>query len=304
MKTDELFQTITDRILAQMEAGVRPWSKPWSAGQDNRDYSLPHNIEGRPYRGANSFWLAMAQQAHGYASPIWMTFNQAKARGGMVRKGEHGTPVFFWKFDRKPVDPKRPQGEQKNVVWAKGYTLFNLDQIDGVTAPKRRERTLAERHADAEALMEATSARIQFGGDRAFFSPGFDVVQLPVREAFKAPEFFYSVAFHELGHWTGHESRLKREFGKRFGDEAYAFEELVAELTAAFVTGHLGIANPEREDHAAYLANWIKVLQDDPRAFITAAGKAQAAADYILKAGEAQAAEDAETDAAEMQVAA
>ena len=217
-----------------------------------------------------------------------------------MRKGEHGTPVFFWKFDRKPVDPKRPQGEQKNVVWAKGYTVFNLAQIDGVTAPKRRERTLAERHADAEALMEATGARIQLRR-----RPGVLLARRSTSSSCRCarrsrpPSSSTATAFHELGHWTGHEARLKREFGKRFGDQAYAFEELVAELTAAFVTGHLGIANPEREDHAAYLSNWIKVLQDDPRAFITAAGKAQAAADYILKAGEAQAAEDDETDAAD-----
>lgn len=286
MKTDELFQTIADRIRTQLEAGVRPWSQPWSAGHDARDYSLPHNLSGRPYRGANSFWLAMAQHARGYTSPVWLTFNQAKKAGGNVKKGEHGTPVFFWKFDVKP-DPKTK--EPKKVVWAKGYTVFNLDQCEGVKAPQRKARTQADRVHEAEALMAATGARIQFGGDKAFFMPSLDIVQLPVREAFKAPEFFYSTAFHELGHWTGHESRLKREFGKRFGDEAYAAEELVAELTAAFVMGHLGLANPERTDHAAYIAHWIKILRDDPRAFITAAGKAQAAADLILKSQEAEA---------------
>jgi antirestriction protein ArdC len=289
MKTDELFQTITDRIIAQMEAGVRPWAKPWSDCSVGADYSLPHNLSGRPYRGANMFWLAMAQSARGYDSPVWMTFNQAKAAGGSVKKGERGTPVFFWKFDEK-IDPKT--NKKTKTVWAKGYTVFNLAQVEGVKVPKRRERTAAERHAEAEALMDATGAKISYGGNRACFIPALDMVQLPVREAFKAPDFFYATAFHEIGHWTGHESRLDRQFGKRFGDQAYAFEELVAELTAAFVTGHLGLANPEREDHAAYLQNWLDVLKDDPKAFITAAGKAQAAADYILKAAEAVEAEE------------
>jgi antirestriction protein ArdC len=295
MKTDELFRTITDRIVAQMEAGVRPWARPWSERTTAADYALPHNIAGRPYRGANMFWLAMAQSARGYTSPVWLTFNQAKKAGGNVKKGEVGTPVFFWKFDEK-VDPKTKK--KTKTVWAKGYTVFNIAQVEGVKVPARRERTAAERHAEAEALMASTGADIHFGGNRACFIPALDMVQLPVREAFKAPDFFYATAFHELGHWTGHKTRLDREFGKRFGDQAYAFEELVAELTAAFVTGTLGLANPEREDHAAYLTNWLQVLKGDPKAFITAAGKAQAAADYILAKAEASD-EDVDADHAE-----
>lgn len=289
MKTDELFQTIADRIVEQMEAGVRPWTRPWNEDRAGVDFSLPHNLTGRPYRGANAFWLYIIGKGQGYETPVWLTFNQAKKAGGNVKKGERGSPVFFWKFDVKP-DPKTK--EPKRVVWAKQYTVFNIDQCEGVKLPQRKARTKADRIAEAEALMEATEAKISYGGNVACFIPSLDRIQMPEREAFKAPEFFYGTAFHELGHWTGHESRLNRQFGKRFGDEAYAAEELVAELTAAFVMGTLGLSNPEREDHASYIANWIRMLKGDPKAFITAAGKAQAAADMILKAAEAADAEE------------
>jgi len=292
----DVFQEITDKITAQLEAGVRPWAKPWKDGVAPLALELPHNIAGRPYRGGNVPMLwALAEEA-GYRSPCWLTFNQAHERGGHVRKGERGALVFFWKW-QEVEDPTT--GERRRRAFARAYTVFNLDQVEGVDVPTVQPRELPEfqRIEAADALMAATGARIEYGGDVACFVPSRDLVRLPHPAAFKAPDAFYSTAFHELGHWTGHADRLAREFGKRFGDEAYAFEELVAELTAAFVCASQGFASVVREDHASYIDHWLKVLKHDNRAFTAAAGKAQQAADFILGAGAAEAEEPHEMPA-------
>lgn len=210
-------------------------------------------------------------------------------------KGEKGTPVFFWKFTTYE-DEKT--GEKKQSVTVRTYYVFNIAQCEGVKTPKAPvPRTEPERIAAAEALLAATGANVQFGGSQAYYAPGPDVVVLPPRAAFKSVDGFYSTAFHEVGHWTGHPSRLNREFGKRFGDDAYAFEELVAELTTALVCASEGFVNEDRPDHAAYLKHWLGILKGDNRAFITAAGAAQKAADFILSA--AVAAEDGEAEGGE-----
>jgi antirestriction protein ArdC len=277
MKTDELFAQITDALVAKLEAGVAPWSKPWTA-----EGGLPRNLSGRTYRGANSFWLSLIGEAKGYTTPIWLTFNQAQAAGGSVRKGERGTAVFFWNFTERKDEAT---GKVEKIVWAKAYTVFNLDQCENVEHKAAEARpSVFERNAAADALIAATGAVIKHGGSRACYVQSSDVICLPTPQAFHSSDAYYSTAFHEIAHWTGAETRLKRTFGKRFGDDAYAAEELVAELTAAFVCGALGFDNPARDDHAAYLSCWAKVLRADPRAFITAAGKAQAAADFILNA--------------------
>ena len=274
---NSVFQQITNSIVAQLETGVRPWAKPWREGVGFSDF--PRNLSGRAYRGANVFWLQMRAEAMGYAEPVWLTFNQAKAAGGSVKKGEKGTAVFFWKFDKK-TDPKT--GELKSTCMVRTYVVFNVAQVEGVTIPERRAVPMAERVASAEALLEATEARVSWGGNKAFYAPSFDSVQMPPREAFKSADALYGTLFHELGHWTGHASRLDRNLANRFGSEAYAFEELVAELTAAYVCGSAGFYAAPREDHAAYIASWLKVLKADPRAFITAASQAQKAADFLL----------------------
>lgn len=286
MKSEDLFQQIADAIAAQMEAGVLPWHKPWSETQG----AARNAVSGKAYRGANVFWLEMARQAKGYGSNLWLSFKQAKDLGGSVRKGEQGSAVFFWMFDKK-ADPVT--GELKPVVWAKAYTVFNLDQCDDVKVPAKHAAPLVQpcpdvRNAIAEQLMLDTGAVIRHGGDVACYVPSLDIVKLPAFAQFESADAYYSTAFHELGHWTGHKSRLNREYGKRFGDEAYAFEELVAELTAAFVCLTNGFDNPARDDHAAYIKHWLKVLKSDKRAFITAAGAAQKAADLILGTAKAQ----------------
>jgi antirestriction protein ArdC len=289
MKSAELFAQITDRIAAQIDAGVAPWRKPWTADSAG----LPRNVSGRAYRGANTFWLALAQAAKGYPTPVWLTYKQAQAAGGSVRKGETGTAVFFWNFSEKT---NAATGKVEKVVWAKVYTVFNVAQCDGIEVAAPPARTQIERHADAEHVIAATGAVIRHGGDRAFYSPSADVVCVPHAETFVDRDAYYATVFHEIGHWTGAKARLDRQFGKRFGDDAYAFEELVAELTAAFVCASVGVSNPDREDHAAYLGHWSRILKADPKAFITAAGKAQAAADYIL----ATAAQSEEEDASQL----
>jgi antirestriction protein ArdC len=277
----DLFQEITDLITAQLDNGVMPWVKPWREGAAAvGSATMPHNVKGRPYRGANAFWLDLIGTSKGYAQPVWLTFNQAREMGGSVRKGEKGTAVFFWKFDKKP-DPANP-GKLKDSVMVRQYIVFNLDQCEGLTVAEPKARTLQERVEAAEALAEATGAVISYGGARAFYSPHFDSVQMPDRGSFKSADGLYGTLFHELGHWTGHDSRLKRDFKGRFGSEAYAFEELVAELTAAFICGSQGFTALARPDHASYIDSWLKVLKGDKRAFITAASQAQKAADFIL----------------------
>jgi antirestriction protein ArdC len=294
VKTD-LFAEITAAIAAQLEQGVRPWAKPWTDREAGFSAALPHNVKGRPYRGANVFWLMMAAQAHGYAEHCWLTFKQAKELGGNVRKGEHGRSVFFWKFD---TVKDAATGEDKRRVMLRQYTVFNVAQcenLDKRPAPPA-PRPEPERIAAAESMIEATGAQIGHGGPRAFYSPAFDLIQLPPRDAFKGADDYYSTAFHELGHWTGHASRLDRKQEGRFGSPEYAFEELVAELTSAFVCGSQGFASVAREDHAAYLQNWLKVLNSDPKAFITASSLAQKAADYILAGEQAEEEEEPESE--------
>jgi antirestriction protein ArdC len=277
MKND-VFQQIADGIAAQLEQGVRPWAKPWREGMARPD-NWPRNIRGRSYRGANVFWLQLRQQQQGYEAAVWLTFKQALEQGGCVRKGERGTPVFFWKFEDKR-DPKT--GKVKRTCWAKTYTVFNVAQCDGVTVPERKLAPMQERVAAADDLIEATNAVINYGGNKAFYVPTFDQIQMPPREAFKSADDLYGTLFHELGHWTGHASRLDRTLQNKFGDSGYAFEELVAELTAAFVCGSQGFYAAPRDDHAAYIGSWLKAIKDDPRAFVTAASKAQKAADFLL----------------------
>lgn len=305
MKAAELFDKISASLAAKLEQGVRPWAKPWTSKPGAM--SLPHNMTtGKAYRGANVFWLWLAQESGGYPTAEWLTYKQAAALGGNVRKGEKGTQAFYWAVKKG----ENAKGEETSRMLPIAFTVFNVAQCENMpeTAPVEVRPEL-DRIAEAEALMAATGARFQHGGDRAFYVPSRDYIQLPAFADFINADGYYSTAFHELGHWTGAESRLNREFGKRFGDDAYAFEELVAELTAAFVCGAQGFASLERgDDHAAYLGNWIRVLKNDSKAFVTAASAAQKAADFILssladaKAGEPEA--EPETEAVAMAMAA
>lgn len=298
----DVFDKIAATIAGKLEMGVRPWAKPWTS--QGCALAMPHNIEGRAYRGANVFWLWMEQEARGYEHPVWLTFKQAQAKGGSVRKGEKGVPVFFWSRTKRK---DKATGEERDSFFAKAYTVFNVAQCEGIEMPQVEApaaRPEKDRIAAADALMTATGADIRYGGNRAFYAPTMDRIQLPAFEDFVSVDGFYSTAFHELGHWTGAEHRLKRTFGRAFGDEAYAFEELVAELTAAFVCASQGFASVERPDHADYIGAWIKRIRSNPEAFIQACSKAQAAAEFILKAQADQAEQEPQGEALALAMAA
>jgi len=275
-----LYTDVTARILADLENGTAPWVKPWSATPGN---NVPHNAAtGRPYSGCNVVLLWLS---HGrFASPRFMTFKQAKELGGNVRKGEHGFTVYFV----KPMTgkPKDGETEGKAFTMLRAYTVFNVDQCENLPAKILNAEPVKPRHTDErDATIDEFIAasgcdfRADVGGDRAYYSPAGDFVAMPAFAAFRSAANYYAVAFHEMGHWTGHASRLDRDLKNRFGTRAYAAEELVAELTAAFLCAEFSIDGEIR--HAAYIKSWIELLKDDARAFFTAASAAQKAASFL-----------------------
>lgn len=277
MKRD-LYAEVTNKIVAQLEAGVRPWAPSWSGGD-----ITPLRANGEPYRGVNVLMLWAEQMAKGYTQRRWLTFKQAKEAGGRVRKGERSALVIYV----NAIERENEDGEAVRIPFLRSYNVFNVEQIDGLgaewfeTPPAPGEGP--DKIPAAEAFFAATGAEVRHGGGRAFFSPSQDFVQMPPLPAFNDAVAYYGTLAHECVHWTGHESRLNRTFGKRFGDHAYAAEELVAEMGAAFLCASLGLEVEPREDHASYLASWLKVLKSDHRAIFTAASAAQAASDYLHK---------------------
>jgi antirestriction protein ArdC len=283
----DVYQSITDQIIEELERGVRPWLKPWNAGHMAGRVLLPLRHNGVGYRGVNILSLWMAALAKGYRSPIWMTFKQALDLGGAVRKGEKGSlTVFANKLNRTEIDSDTGEEIDAAFHYLKGYTVFNTDQIDGLPAqyypaPAPVLETMP-RIAQAEAFFAALNADIRHGGPRAYYATRSDHVQMPPFESFRDPDSYYATLAHECAHWTGHPSRLARDLGgKRFGDNGYAMEELVAELGAAFTCATLDLTPELRGDHASYLAHWLTVLKTDKRAIFTAAAHAQAAADFL-----------------------
>ncbi|WP_372784812.1 ArdC family protein [Phenylobacterium sp.] len=285
-ETRPLYTRVTDAIVADLERGVRPWTKPWASGAGG-PVGRPLRHSGEPYRGINVLLLWAEAFERGYAAPTWMTFRQALALGGHVRKGEHGaTVVYANRIVRE--DPDAPAGDDglRSIPFLKAYTVFNVGQIDSlpaVYAPAPALAVSAERRiAAVEAFVASTGAAVRHGGDRAYYAPGPDYVQMPKLAAFPELEDYYATLLHELTHWTGHASRLDREFGApRTGDNRYAREELVAELGAAFLCADLGVSLRPREDHASYLAGWLKVMKADHRSIFAAAAHAQRACDLL-----------------------
>ena len=266
----DIYSRVTGRILADLEKGVRTWLKPWSVEHMAGRITRPLRATGQPYQGINVLMLWSESVTKGYACPTWMTYRQASELGANVRKGEHGSPVVY--ADRIRCKETGPQGEdtEREIPFLKGYTVFNCEQIEGLPAhfypqPEPRGETVA-RIAKAEAFVTATNANLVHGGSRACYVVRTDNIHLPCIDCFRDSEGYYATLLHELTHWTRHESRLHREFGrKRWGDAGYATEELVAELGSAFLCADLGITPEPREDHAAYLATWLEVLKNDKR---------------------------------------
>ncbi len=290
----DIYSRVTARILAELEKGVRPWIKPWSFEHAAGRITRPLRHNGIPYRGVNVLLLWGESLEKGYAAPLWMTYKQSQELGAQVRKGEHGSLVVF--ADRFTKTDTNDLGEavEHAIPFMKGYTVFNVEQIEGLPAHFYAQPVnplpLSERIEHADSFVTATGAAIHHGGNQAFYAPSRDMIQLPPFEAFKDKDSYYSTVLHELTHWTRHDTRLTRDFGRqRFGNEGYAREELVAELGSAFLCADLGITPDIRDDHAAYLGHWLKILQNDKRAIFSAAAHAQRAADFLQQLQPAQA---------------
>ncbi len=285
MKAD-LYTRVTDQIIASLEKGVRPWMQPWSAANTTGRIVRPLRANGLPYQGVNVLMLWAEAVERGFNAPSWMTFKQAKELGGHVRKGERGSLVVYAsKLIRSEENAETGEETTRQIPFLKGYTVFNVEQIDGLPdsfrtpAPPRLETVERIEHADR--FVTGTGAIVRHGGNRAFYAQRADYIQMPGLQAFRDRESYYATLMHELTHYAGHPSRLGRTFGKRFADKAYAVEELVAEMGAAFLCADLDLTPQPREEHASYLAHWLDVLKADKRAIFTAASAAQRAADYL-----------------------
>lgn len=280
----DLYDAVTRRIIAELEAGRVPWVQPWEA--DSVAPGLPRNaLTGRPYSGINILILWNALTENGWRTQSWLTFRQARAAGGSVRKGARGTCVVYAdRFTPDAETEKTGSGDApRTVAFLKRFTVFNIDQCEGLPAdlaPDPVPLADAEIVPQAEALIAASGVAVRIGGDRAFYAPAEDFVQLPPPRAFLDPVNFYSVALHELTHATGHKARLDRPILNAFGSPAYAREELVAEMGSAFLASALGIAPTVR--HADYLGAWLDVLRADNCAIFRAASAASKAADWLL----------------------
>lgn len=283
----DVYTRITDQIVEALEAGVRPWMKPWDAEHAAGRITRPLRHNGIPYAGINVVMLWSSAVAQGFAAPIWMTFRQAKQLGGFVKKGEKGSLVVYANtITRTETDKETGEDEEREIPFMKGYSVFNVDQIEGLPehfyAVAEPKLDPVQRIEHAERFFAETGAEIRHGGNQAYYAVGTDYVQMPPFVSFKDAESYYATLAHECTHWTRHPSRLDRDFGrKRWGDEGYAMEELVAELGSAFLAADLGLTPEVRDDHAAYIASWLKVLKNDKRAIFTAASHAQKAADFL-----------------------
>ena len=271
--SNSVYQEITDSIISELEKGAAPWVKPWKT-DNTADKNV---ISQKPYQGINRLILGLSSAVRGFNVPVWASYKQWEGLGGQVRKGEKGTKIVFY----SPIEKENDKGEKESYAVLKAYWVFNASQVDGIeiapVAPVIGEFNPVDR---AEERILKTGAIINHGGDAAFYAPTPDRIQLPHKSSFLNESSYYATAFHELTHWTGHKDRLDRELSKgKFGNPAYAFEELVAELGAAFLCQDYGIQGELR--HAGYIESWLKACRDDSRAIFKAAALAQKAADYV-----------------------
>jgi antirestriction protein ArdC len=269
----DAYDSITSRVIEMMETHGAKWTQPWvSSGLATAPVSV---TTGDAYRGINRLLLGF----EGRADTRWGTYKAWAAKGAQVRNGEKGTQILFF----KPLQVTDKQsGEEKKIRLAKVYTVFSAEQVEGAPElPQVEPASPVELIDHAEHFLQTTGASISLGGDQACYSPLTDRISCPHPHQFHSAQGYYSTLLHELVHWTGHKSREARDQSGRFRSSDYAFEELVAELGATFLCADLGIESEPREDHAGYLASWLKVLRDDKRAIVKAAKLAQAAADHL-----------------------
>ena len=281
----DVYQHVTDKIVEALETGTVPWRNPILGSQQD---AWPRNlVSDKPYRGVNTFLLALTSWSIGYASPYWLTFRQAQARGGIVRKGEKSTLVVFWK---QLVVEDKESGKKKGVPMIRHYRVFNSEQCDGVNAPVVESTEQAGREAksikSAEMIVRGYQGpTIRHTGMQPRYRPSTDEVFIPEQKQFTSDEEYYSTLFHELVHSTGHSSRLDRGLDTElqpFGSADYSREELTAEMGAAFLCNHAGIFPTVLDNSAAYIKGWLSCLKSDKKAVVQSAGAAQKAADLIL----------------------
>jgi antirestriction protein ArdC len=267
----DLAATITEKLLDLMTKHGSNWRQPWTGSGLYRNA-----VSKKPYRGVNQLITAIS----GHASPFFATYRQWGELGAQVRKGEKATAIFFF----KPYAIKdRETEEEKQIMLARSYSVFNAAQVDNPPPLVVEKRPEIERHAECERIIAATGAAVSYGGDKAAFIPSLDRIVMPTANQFESRDAFYSTHFHELGHWSGAPQRLDRNLKGRFGDPAYAFEELIAETSAAFICAAIGIIPEPRTETAQYLNGWMRGMRDDKGAIIRAFSHAQRAADFILK---------------------
>ena len=284
----DIYTRITSKIVASLEAGVRPWIKPWSGENAAGRITRPLRHNGVPYSGINILMLWASAMEQGFASPSWMTFKQALELKACVRKGEKGSLVVYANSVTKTEQNDAGEDCEREIHFLKGYTVFNVDQIEGLPeqyyVKPEPKFSAVERIAHAESFFANLRADIRCRGGEAYYAAGADYIQMPPIEAFRDAESFYATLAHEIVHWTKHPSRLERDFGRKtWGDEGYAREELVAELGSAFLCADLELTPEVRDDHASYIAHWLQALKDDNRAIFAAAAHAQRAVDYLHK---------------------
>jgi antirestriction protein ArdC len=256
----DVYSRVTSQIINAIEQGVSNWRMPWHTS--GKFAFSPINVTSKkPYRGINTVCLWAASQAKGYERGEWGTYQQWQERGGQVRKGEKATLVVFWKFAHDAAETDDGDDTRKagsRLLFTRGYSVFNAAQVDGYTPKADLDTPIEQRIEQAEVFFRGINARVIHLGNRAFYSPDADTITLPPFAAFFTPTDYYSTRAHETGHWTSRAGRCDRELGKRFGDNAYSVEELIAELTAAFVCAHLGLSSEPRPDHAQYIASWLR----------------------------------------------
>ena len=285
----DVYSRVTNRIICDLEKGTLPWVQPWQSGHVAGSVSRPLRAVGIPYKGVNVLMLWAAAMEGNFCCPIWLTYKQAQEAGGQVRKGEKGALVVYANTFSKTTTTEKGEEVEEAIPFMKGYTVFNVEQIDKLPAHyyarvEPFHETPLERITHFETFFAATKADIRHGGGGAFYRIDADYIQMPQIQSFHNVEGYYATAAHELTHWTRHKSRLDRDLGrKRFGDAGYAMEEMVAEIGAAFLCVDLGLVPEPREDHAAYIDSWLKVLKHDKRAIFSAASHAQRAVDFLQR---------------------
>ena len=285
----DVYQKVTNAIINAIENGnVGTWRMPWHTS-GRYAFSPINVVSKKPYRGINTLCLWAAAQAKGYERGEWATYQQWQDKGAQVRKGEKATTVVFWKFanNAESEDGEDTPKSGSRLLFTRGYSLFNAAQVDGYTPKAEPDMPMPERIERAERFFRGIGADLRHGGNRAYYSVDGDYIQMPPFGAFHENISYYSTLAHEHTHYTAKDNRCDRQLGKRFGDLAYAAEELIAELGAAFTLAHLGLSTEPREDHAQYISSWLRVLKADSKAIFTAASKAQQATDWLVaRAGE------------------